>query len=457
MRRFVALFVLLFAFPALAVTQATKQGRLNYALTRAGMPSSQSGIFLAGVANVLYYDTYAELAAAAPVEGIIGYALDSNAFYLRAGSSWVGLSALGSVTGAQGGTFDNAVNNVWTLAENSEDLVFTAGSNLWTLSSSTAATFAFTPASAFAGDVTLNGGAGGLTFGAASSSVVVPNNSATALLLGSSGMLNLITLDTQTSNEKVMITGTTTANALHVDVGTSLFDEKLTIGAAAEALTFTNSAASFLLNDNDSSALDIGAAGATSILRVGTLDAGGAVTVSGTSGQPSFSVPVGESSFTEGVTAPILAASLDHLRFCGNGSNATTAVYMAPVLIGTAYAANMEFGGAGCDGADSTTEATADAVWNSLVFKPVAMTCVVVGDAAGNNDVVTFQLRDDTADVSGMSCTVTMDGAVAKQCTVRDPSPATVALGSTVAVKVVAATDDDLSSADAECRVTVVY
>jgi hypothetical protein len=273
------------------------------------MPSSQSGLFLAGVANVLYYDTYVELAAASPTEGIIGYAIDTNNFYLRSGASWVGLPSTAAFAGENGGTFDNAVNNAWTFGENSEDLVLTASANLWTLSSSTSATFAFTPAVAFA----------------------------------------------------------------------------------------------------------------------------------------------------SGVSAPILASSLDSLRFCGNGSNATTPVYMAPVLIGTAYAANMEFGGAACDGAENTTEATADAVWNSLVFKPVAMTCVVVGVAAGNNDVVTFQLRDDTADVAGMSCTVTMDGAVAKQCTVLDASPATVALGSKVAVKVVAATDDDLSTADAECRVTVAY
>lgn len=383
MRRFLTIFLLFCATPALAVTQATKVGRLNYALTRAGMPSSQSGLFLAGTANVLYYDTYAELAAASPTEGIIGYAIDTNNFYLRSGASWVGLPSTASFAGENGGTFDNAADNAWTFGENSEDLVLTASANLWTLSSSTSATFAFTPAVAFAATITSASGAG--------------------------------------------------------------------------ALTFSNTAASIVLNDNDASALDIGAAGATSLLRVGTLDAGGSVTISGTAGQTSFSVPVGESSFVEGIAAPIVASSLDSLRFCGNGSNATTPVYMAPVLIGTAYAANMEFGGAACDGAESTTEATADAVWNSLVFKPVAMTCVIVGVAAGNNDVVTFQLRDDTADVSGMSCTVTMDGAVAKQCTVRDASPATVALGSTVAVKIVAATDDDLSTADAECRVTVAY
>jgi hypothetical protein len=263
----------------------------------------------------------------------------------------------------------------------------------------------------------------------------------------------MLTLDTQTNNEKLMVTGTTTATALHVDVGTSLFDEKVTIGAGAGAMTLTNTAASMVLNDNDSSAFDIGSAGATSLVRVSTLDAGGSVTISGTAGQTVLSVPVGESSFVEGVAMPIAATALAKIRFCGNGPNATTATYVGPVL-DSDYGTDMSFGGTGCDGKDNTTEATADAVWStSFAFKPVAMVC---SSTCGTDDVMTAQLRDDTANVTGMTCDITLNGTAA-QCSVRDASPATVAAGSTIAVKLVNGTDDNCSSGDVECLLFITF
>lgn len=135
---FALLTGLLFAAPTpAATTQATKQNQLAYVMTSQGFPASQVALFLGGTANVLYYDTAAELLAATPTEGKIGYAIDTNAFYLRAGAAWVGLSTTDTLTGSNGGTVANGTNNAWTFAENSEDLVLTFGSNSATWSSST--------------------------------------------------------------------------------------------------------------------------------------------------------------------------------------------------------------------------------------------------------------------------------------------------------------------------------
>ena len=75
MRTFVLFFAFLFTVPAFATTQTVKQGRLKYSLQMAGMPSARADQALAGFSNVLYYDTAAELLAATPTEGAIGYAI----------------------------------------------------------------------------------------------------------------------------------------------------------------------------------------------------------------------------------------------------------------------------------------------------------------------------------------------------------------------------------------------
>lgn len=227
-----------------------------------------------GQCRIWKYNTAANLLATKPSAGdcTIGYALDTDLFYLRSAGAWGSLGASTAMVGENGGTWANGTNNVWTLGENSEDLTFTAGSNLWTLASSTGATFTLTPATTISGDLTLAGGAGALTFTDSASSIVVPNNDATALVIGGSGLANLLTLDTTTSNQKLMVTGTTTATALHVDVGTALFDELVTIGGGAGAITTTNSAASHLIIDNDTSAFDWGSTGLTGALRYSSED-----------------------------------------------------------------------------------------------------------------------------------------------------------------------------------------
>lgn len=96
------------------------------------------------------------------------------------------------------------------------------------------------------GDVTLSGGAGALTFSGSAASIVVDDNDTTALVVGSTGALNLLTLDTGDGTETVVITGTTTQDALHVDTGTAQFDENVDVTGGVDvtgALTVSTTAA----------------------------------------------------------------------------------------------------------------------------------------------------------------------------------------------------------------------
>ncbi len=212
--------------------------------------------------DVMQFYTQAALEASNQRDCTIAYALDNDVYFVRAAGAWVGLSTLASITGDNGGTFANSTNNEWRLVENSENLDMAFGTNTLTLSSTTGVATLLT-----AFDLSLSGGAGALTLTDSASSMVLPDNDTTALLVGSTGLLNLLTLDTGDNTETVIVTGTTAATAFHVDTGLALVDELLTVGGGAGALTLTNTAASVLTIDNDASALDIGSAGMTAGLR----------------------------------------------------------------------------------------------------------------------------------------------------------------------------------------------
>jgi hypothetical protein len=107
------------------------------------------------------------------------------------------------------------------------------------------------------GVVSMGAGAGALTFdgGGGADSIVIEDNSGTSLLIGSVGALNLLTLDTTNDQETLIVTGYTAVDAFHVDVGTVLIDEDVSIGGGASALSLTHSDSSIVLVDNDSTAL----------------------------------------------------------------------------------------------------------------------------------------------------------------------------------------------------------
>mgnify|MGYP001615358178 CR=1 FL=1 len=121
------------------------------------------------------YSTATLLEAATEDDGKLNYALDTDVWYFRTNSTWYPRLGENILTLGNGGTFSNATNSAFIWAENSEDMKLAFTSNLGTFSSSTGATFAFTPAVTFTdavtasstltvtGDVTLNGGSGAMT------------------------------------------------------------------------------------------------------------------------------------------------------------------------------------------------------------------------------------------------------------------------------------------------------
>ena len=147
-----------------------------------------------------------------------------------------------------------------------------------------------------------------------------------------------------------------------------------------------------------------------------------------------------------------IVARLTPARFCGQGADASgggpVSVFISP---DTHDGNGSLLASTHCDAEDSATEATADEVLYNWAVKPVAMTCMITD--GGTDDVVTFQLRDDTADVTGMTCNVTLTGSGTKSCTVTDATPVTVAAGSAIAVEVTVATNDNCAACDVLCEV----
>lgn len=231
----------------------------------------------------------------------------------------------------------------------------------------------------------------------------------------------------------------------------------------ASAVEFTDSASSIVLPDNDTTALDIGSTGALNLLRFDTGNSAETVSVNGTTNTTAFHVDVGDALFDESAELAVPVMALDKIRFCGNGPNATTTTYVGPVRVedyegaGDAPAEDdLAFGGIGCDGQDSTTEATADFPLDigPFAYYPVGMVCVT---DCGTDDTMTFQLRDDAADQDAdMTCNVTLTGSAA-QCITLDSTPTQVAASSAISISVVNDTDDDCSSGDVECLVYITF
>jgi hypothetical protein len=177
--------------------------------------------------RLMRFATASELTAFAATDGTVAYAIDTDVHYYRQAGSWITIASLASL--ANGATLTNAVDGTVVLTEGGEDLTLAATSNLWTLASTTGATFVLTPATTVSGDLTLSGGAGGLTFTDSASSLVLPDNDATALLVGSTGLLNLLTFDTGDATETVIVNGTTGVLAFHVATGTAQFAQGVTM------------------------------------------------------------------------------------------------------------------------------------------------------------------------------------------------------------------------------------
>lgn len=257
-----------------------------------------------------------------------------------------------------------------------------------------------TGASTLTGGVAVNGAASAMSFPDGDEQITVKDNDSTALIIGSTGRTNLLTVDSGNDTETVVITGTTTADAFHVDTGTSQFDENVDV--------------------------------------TGGID-------------------------TDYITVTTPAFPLQMIRFCGNGPDGGTETFLSPVPFDDTEA-DFISGGAGCDGEDDTTITNADEPWPILAqsaFKPVAAICTAIcTGASAANDAIVFQMYDDAGAISEATCTTSALGgdATAAQCTWTDTTPETVAASSELAIGV-DNTDDDCNDAgdDFECVVYVTF
>ena len=126
--------------------------------------------------------------------------------------------------------------------------------------------------------------------------------------------------------------------------------------------------------------------------------------------------------------AEMAAASL-RVAYCGeNAENGITYFGANGITV-----LEDALGSAGCDALDNGTEATADVVLSAgLTMHPKYMRCITDG-TLGSGETIVAQLRDDTADVTGVTCTI---AEAQTTCEVLVPTAAAVAAGSATAVKV---------------------
>jgi hypothetical protein len=322
-------------------------------------------------------------------------------------------------------------------------------------------------------------GADAITLTGAAPTITLKDNEVAALSIKSSGTeTDFIVIDTTTNNEEVTLVGRAAGvSTFRVDQGIAVFDEAVQMDAgftsavtSADAVTLTGAAPTITLKDNEAAALSIKTSGTgAAFIRIDTLTDNEVLELTGAAvATDVFHIDQGTmlvdetAAFTGGFTAGAPAILHQVIRFCGNGPTGGTETFLSPVPFDDTEADFID-GGAGCDGEDDPTIGTADEPWPQLkdaAFKPVAMVCTAICTAGTADDAIVFRMMDDTAAVTGMTCTTSALGgdATAAQCTVTDTSPATVAAGSLIAMGVDSA-DDDCNDAgdDFSCLVYVTF
>lgn len=182
-----------------------------------------------------------------------------------------------------------------------------------------------------------------------------------------------------------------------------------------------------------------------------TYDAGGASPiVVGSADVTSVTVTTDSTGNAEVVlpSASIGAAELGgatlRYSYCGQNAENGTIYVGGPVLT----AVEPTLADATCDGFDNATEGTADIVLSAgLALTPKYMRCILNG-TLGAAETVVFQLRDDTANVTGVTCSLAVGETV---CEVLTPTASAIAAGSATAVSVVQSSDN--SDDDSKCVV----
>lgn len=160
------------------------------------------------------------------------------------------------------------------------------------------------------------------------------------------------------------------------------------------------------------------------------------ITGSATAGNASVVLPTGAIGGAE------LAAGYLRVAYCGQLAENGEIFLGAPALT----TVEPVLADATCDGLDSGTEATADVVLSAiLTLYPRYMRCILNG-TLGASETLTAQLRDDTANVTGVACSM---AAGETTCEVATPTAAAIAAGSATAVEANEASDN--SDDDLKC------
>lgn len=124
-----------------------------------------------------------------------------------------------------------------------------------------------------------------ITLSGAAPTMTLKDAEAAAFAIKSSGTAaTWMLFDTSTGAEEISINGVNAASAFRVDLGFATFDEQavlttgadcnddMLLGGGAGALTFDAVSASVVTTDNVAAGLDLGAAGATAMIRLDTQD-----------------------------------------------------------------------------------------------------------------------------------------------------------------------------------------
>ena len=271
---------------AAALTAARSTASKNTGAVKRYLMTASKTIYSGSLVMIANAGTVEPAAASASNQGIAGVAIEtktsaaSGSYYILVQEGWFLFAGTTLSQGDVGlpvyAEDDQTVDE--TVASNEPCagvmMEYVSASSAWV---HVALTFTARWASSadpitFAGDVTLGGGAGAATFTDSASSVVLPDNDATALVIGSTGLLNFLTIDTGDNVETLLITGTTGVKAFDVGTGTSSFAEDVTLAGGAGAATFSDSASSVVVPDNDATALDIGSTGTTAGIRYDSTD-----------------------------------------------------------------------------------------------------------------------------------------------------------------------------------------
>jgi hypothetical protein len=186
-------------------------------------------------------------------------------------------------------------------------------------------------------------------------------------------------------------------------------------------------------DDDATAALTILPGGAAALTLGGASTTAVTVTTDST-GNAEVVVPTGSIGATE------ISASVLRVAYCGQLAENGEIFLGAPALT----APEPALADTTCDALDNATEGTADVVLSAgLTLVPRYMRCTLNG-TLGASETLTAQLRDDTADVTGVTCSM---AEAQTECEVLVPTASAIAAGSATAVEANEASnnaDDDL-------------